>query len=100
MAVQTRRVSSLLSVSVVAGVALMGMMSCGGQGHTSDEMPMVGDVQIMSMETPTDSNAIRPFTFHVPDEVLADLQARLSRTRLPDQIPGTQVGTMEPTVHI
>ena len=44
MAVQTRRVSSLLSVSVVAGVALMGMMSCGGQGHTSDEMPMVGDV--------------------------------------------------------
>ena len=89
MVMQTRGVSSLLSVSVVAGGVLVGMISCGGEGPTSDEIPMVGDVPVMSMETPTDPNAIRPFTIHVPDEVLADLQARLSRTRLPDQIPGT-----------
>jgi microsomal epoxide hydrolase len=29
----------------------------------------------------------RPFTLHVPDTDLADLQARLARTRLPDQAP-------------
>ncbi len=29
----------------------------------------------------------RPFTLHVPDVDLADLQARLARTRLPDQAP-------------
>jgi pimeloyl-ACP methyl ester carboxylesterase len=30
-----------------------------------------------------------PFTIHIPDETLRDLQARLRRTRFPDQIPGT-----------
>ena len=30
----------------------------------------------------------RPFTLHVPDEALADLEARLARTRLADQTPG------------
>jgi microsomal epoxide hydrolase len=32
--------------------------------------------------------AIVPFTIRVADEVLADLKQRLSRTRLPDEIPG------------
>ena len=36
-----------------------------------------------------DSEAIRPFTIDVPDEVLADLRDRLARTRLPDDLPGT-----------
>ncbi|MGH7286714.1 MAG: epoxide hydrolase family protein [Myxococcota bacterium] len=35
------------------------------------------------------SEAIRPFKIEVPDAVLEDLQARLARTRWPDQIPGT-----------
>ena len=30
----------------------------------------------------------RPFTLHVPDEVLADLRARLERVRWPDEAPG------------
>lgn len=30
-----------------------------------------------------------PFTIDVPDEVLDDLEARLERTRWPDQLPGT-----------
>ena len=34
------------------------------------------------------SEEIRPFRCHVPDEVIADLKARLSRTRLPDQLDG------------
>jgi len=35
------------------------------------------------------ADGIRPFTIAVPDSVLDDLQARLARTRIPDQIPGT-----------
>ena len=37
----------------------------------------------------SDPEAIRPITVAVPDGVLDDLQARLARSRLPDQIPGT-----------
>jgi len=29
-----------------------------------------------------------PFTIHVPDEVLADLRARIRNTRWPDPAPG------------
>ena len=32
--------------------------------------------------------APKPFTFHVPDADIADLKARLERTRFPDQTPG------------
>jgi len=32
---------------------------------------------------------IKPFTLHVEDHVLTDLQQRLARTRWPDQIPGS-----------
>jgi pimeloyl-ACP methyl ester carboxylesterase len=34
------------------------------------------------------ANAIRPFRIQVPDQVLTDLEARLARTRFPDEIPG------------
>ncbi len=36
-----------------------------------------------------DPEAIRPFTVDVPEQVLTDLNDRLDRTRLPDQIPET-----------
>ncbi len=39
--------------------------------------------------TTGDPEAVRPFTIDVPDPVLDDLRARLRRTRLPDQLPGT-----------
>lgn len=40
--------------------------------------------------TPIGGNAeVREFTIHVEDSVLADLTSRLERTRLPDQIPGS-----------
>ena len=32
--------------------------------------------------------APQPFTLSVPDEAIADLRARLARTRFPDQAPG------------
>jgi len=37
----------------------------------------------------SDPESVRPITIAVPEPVLADLQARLVQTRLPDQIPGT-----------
>jgi pimeloyl-ACP methyl ester carboxylesterase len=33
---------------------------------------------------------VQPFTIHVPDEVLADLRARLAQTRWPDALPGAE----------
>ena len=58
----------------------------------ADDAPMEAEpatpVPIMSMEAPSDPEAIRPFTINVPEEVLVDLQNRLARARLPDQIPG------------
>src|SRR4051812_50109295 len=38
------------------------------------------------------SEDVRPFTVHIPDDVLADLRERLARTRWPDQIPGSDWG--------
>jgi Epoxide hydrolase N terminus len=32
---------------------------------------------------------VRPFTIHVPDDVLDDLRWRLGQTRFPDAIPGS-----------
>jgi hypothetical protein len=32
---------------------------------------------------------VRPFTIHVPDDVLDDLRRRLGHTRFPDEIPGS-----------
>jgi microsomal epoxide hydrolase len=32
---------------------------------------------------------VKPFSIHVPDEVLVDLRERLGRTRFPDEIPGS-----------
>ena len=42
-----------------------------------------------SAEGQPDAEAIRPFTIQIADEVLTDLNDRLARTRLPDQIPDT-----------
>ena len=52
---------------------------------------LAGCIGEVSMEDPDilDPEAIRPFTISVPDEVLAELQDRLERTRLPDQIHAT-----------
>ena len=32
---------------------------------------------------------VRPFTIHVPDDVLDDLRRRLDQTRFPDEMPGS-----------
>jgi pimeloyl-ACP methyl ester carboxylesterase len=45
--------------------------------------------QIGAPEARPGSDAVVPFTIHVPDETLEDLQARLARTRFPQEIPAT-----------
>ncbi len=42
-----------------------------------------------SAEGQPDPMAVRPFTIDIPDDVLTDLRDRLSRTRLPEESPGT-----------
>ena len=79
--------------SVLANL-LTGLLAASVSACTDESPPMrdgevVAPVPVMSMEMPSDLEAIRPLTIDVPDDVLADLQRRLSRTRLPDQIPGS-----------
>jgi len=54
--------------------------------------------------TPGPATTPQPFTIRVPDQVLADLRARLERVRWPDEIPGapwrygTDLATMQALV--
>ena len=74
---------------IPAGLAIMTIMALAAcAGDAPMEAEPVTPVPIMSMEAPSDPEAIRPFTIDVPEEVLVDLQNRLARSRLPDQIPG------------
>ena len=79
-----------VSISLLTGFLLAVLAACSGEAPMTDETALTGPVPVMSTEPPTDPEAVRPFTIDVPDEVLTDLQDRLSRTRLPDQIPGTE----------
>ena len=63
---------------LMAGLVIA--LSAGCAADTAEETGPVA--------TP-DPEAIRPFTFEGADDVLTDLQDRLARARLPEQIPGT-----------
>ena len=77
------------ATAMLVGLVAASLAACAGETPMPDEAEPMGPVPVMLEETPSDPEAIRPFTIEVPDEVLDDLQARLSRARLPDQIPGT-----------
>ncbi|MCH7992542.1 MAG: epoxide hydrolase [Gemmatimonadetes bacterium] len=70
----------------MTGGLIVSLATCTG---TPPETEPFGRGFTSSAETVADSDAIRPFTINVADEVLTDLRDRLARTRLPDQIPGT-----------
>jgi pimeloyl-ACP methyl ester carboxylesterase len=56
-------------------------------GCASSEPPSIDATdEADTAELRVDPTAIRPFTIAVSDEVLADLDARLARTRFPDQV--------------
>ena len=70
----------------VVGVALVALAAVGCASPASEPDVLVGEAA--AEEAPVDPTAVRPFEIAVPDEVLDDLQARLARTRLPDQLDG------------
>ena len=76
-------------VALFGGLAVASVAACAVEPPATNEATLAGPVPMMSMEAPSDPEAIRPFVIDVPDAVLADLEDRLSRTRLPDQIPST-----------
>ena len=72
----SRRAAPLM---LVAAIALASEMPASTAPAPAQDQDAAGDAE-----------AIRPFTIDVPDDVLADLKDRLSRTRLPDELPGTE----------
>jgi len=44
---------------------------------------------VAAQRAPSASDAVRPFTIHVDDSLLADLKQRLARTRFPGEISGS-----------
>ena len=44
---------------------------------------------VMVMEDVVADTSIRPFTISIPEADIVDLKARLARSRLPDELPGT-----------
>ncbi len=45
---------------------------------------------VVAMSLAAQDTSIREFRIDVPDETLIDLKSRLSRTRFPDQVPGSE----------
>lgn len=45
---------------------------------------------VVAMSLAAQDTSIREFTIDIPDETLVDLKSRLSRTRFPGQIPGSE----------
>ena len=71
-------------VRSLAGLVILSMAACSADS-SGDSGSMAGS----SAEEQPDPLAIRPFTIDISDEVLTDLKDRLSRTRLPEESPGT-----------
>ena len=59
----------------------MGMLVIGGCGAPEGQPS-----ESVMVEDSVDPTLVRPFEINVPDEVLVDLDERLSRTRFPVQI--------------
>ena len=72
---------------LMAGLIIVSMAVAACTADPSGDPGSMADP--VSAEGQPDSEAIRPFTIEIADEVLEDLNDRLARTRLPDQIPGT-----------
>ena len=72
--------------TVVATVSLLVAFGCGTPEPASTSATPVTGADGAADAAQVDPTAIRPFEIAVPDEVLADLSARLVRTRFPDQV--------------
>ena len=72
-----------------AAVAVTFAFAMSAQGEGAGAGPRPAAAAPQGQGAAADPDAIRPFTIDVPDAVLADLEIRLDRTRLPDELPGT-----------
>ena len=80
----------MLSTSLRCCVVTLGLAVATGCGQPTPSEPAApaGDTPTTAPATAEDRMSIRPFEIAVPDEVLTDLQERLSGTRFPDQLEG------------
>ena len=78
------RAGSLTGLVVVV-MAILSMGACAAEpsGESATR------ASATSVDAQPDAEAIRPFTIEIANDALTDLDERLARTRLPDQIPGT-----------
>jgi len=87
-----RPIRARCGITFVTGYAAL-LLSAACMGGLAEEMPPVhveeGLVYTFDAATPGGPEAVRRINISVPDQVLEDLEYRLGRTRLPDQIPGT-----------
>ena len=67
-------------------VSTLVTLGCGAPQPSSTDATGVRGATDAAEAAPVDPAAIRPFEIAVSDEVLADLAARLARTRFPDQV--------------
>lgn len=73
-------------LTVVVSLSLLAVLGCGApEPAATGATPATGADGAADL-APVDPTAIRPFEIAVPDEVLTDLGARLTRTRFPDQV--------------
>ena len=74
-------------LTLALAVAVLTTIGCGASDTGTGE-PMPPTDEPVATDVPADPTGVRPFTIQVPDAVLEDLDARLARTRLPDQLDG------------
>ena len=81
-----------LPLPAVLLASTLAAAGCATDMPESSEGSAAGPPPVMEPDPNTtgDPEAIRPFEIAVPDAVLADLRDRLARTRLPDDLPGTE----------
>ena len=72
---------------LMAGLIIVSISVAGCTADPSEELETMASPS--SVGEQPDAEGIRPFTIEISDEVLTDLEDRLARSRLPDQIPGT-----------
>ena len=82
-----RLAAAAAATAVTLAFAMPGHSEEAGAGAGAGPRPEPAAGQ--GQGAPADPDAVRPFTIDVPDAVLADLEIRLGRTRLPDELPGT-----------
>jgi hypothetical protein len=90
--------SGTFFTAAAAAVCSLGLLIPAGRAPK--ETPMTSTVTQPHTQTPTASDAVRPFRAGIPETALADLRRRLQATRWParelveDRSQGVQLATL------